>query len=168
MLCVIVINGGCSRCNGKEYNAAAIGFFKNEHQKMYYVGQGPTICLKISGRLHETVDIWLNSFQQVISSWAKLQIDKGFNNPLAAMVKFGQVLPALMHMLKHDPANLPQPCFGKLRDGSVFGRIQGCSVYNTVIPIGFGKKHVFRPKGFYMESRHLAPKAGAVEGEIEG
>eukprot|EP00439_Symbiodinium_sp_Y106_P054477 s3618_g7.t1 len=85
-------DGGCPRCNGKEYNAAAIGFFKGEYQTLWLDKldalvmwvkdySRATICIELHDRHHETIDGWLASFQHVVSNWAKLQLDSGFNNP---------------------------------------------------------------------------------------
>ena len=85
-------DGGCPRCNGKEYNAAAIGFFKGEYQTLWLDKldalvmwvkdySRTTICIELHDHHHATIDGWLASFQHVVSNWAKLQLDSGFNHP---------------------------------------------------------------------------------------
>ena len=60
-------DGGCPRCNGKEYNAAAIGFFKGEYQTLWLDKldalvmwvkdySRATICIELHDRHHETID----------------------------------------------------------------------------------------------------------------
>ena len=85
---------GCPDCHDKQYQAASIGFLHHVKQCMWMtklecfvlsILEYPRqqIVRELHPARHDSIDSWIASFQETLSSWFQLQMSQGFDSALS-------------------------------------------------------------------------------------
>ena len=89
-------DAACDECNNKEISPVSIGIFKNLRPKLWISKldalimwikeyQRETIILELAID-HNTVDRWLQEFQETISNWTDYQLKQGLFSPFFSSI----------------------------------------------------------------------------------